>query len=259
MRTWYALRMTYAPPRSQGNLTERRTVRRWWRRPWIAPLGFLVVVFLAFSLPPYLTLDPTQARVESTFAWHYPLLVAHVLLGSVAMIACWFQIWPWLRQRHWLAHRRIGRVYVFAGALPAGVVGLILGANTPFGPVLRVSNVMMALLWLTCTVTGYVMVRRGRYAEHRRWMIRSFALTMSIILNRFVAVAAYVALSPGLETTFAGNEVLMVQSIAGITGWVSWVSALLAAEWWLERHPTPAEPELGARAPEPAFMTSSTG
>ncbi|HEY5846404.1 MAG TPA: DUF2306 domain-containing protein [Microlunatus sp.] len=218
--------------------------QRWWRRPWMAPLGFLVIAFLAFSLPPYLSLDRAQARVQSPWEWHYPLLVAHVLVGSVAMVTCFLQIWPWFRRRHWTAHRRIGRVYVFGGALPAGVVGLVLGATTPFGPVLQVSNIVMALLWLTCTVTGYVMVRRGRYAEHRRWMIRSFALTMSIILNRFVAVAAVIVLSPELDRTFAGNETWMVQSIAGITGWLSWVLALLAAEWWLERRPLPAEPGL---------------
>ena len=34
-------------------------------------------------------------------------------------------------------------------------VGLILAVNTPFGPVLKVSSVLMALLWLGCTLTGF--------------------------------------------------------------------------------------------------------
>jgi hypothetical protein len=29
-------------------------------------------------------------------------------------------------------------------------------------------------------------------------------------------------------------------SVAGITGWLSWVTALLVAEWWLERRPDPS-------------------
>jgi hypothetical protein len=214
--------------------------RPWWRRPWLVPLAVLVASFLAFSLPPYLSLDPGRSRVPSTFLLHYPLLVAHVLFGSVALVAAMFQIWPWFRQHHQTAHRRIGRVYVLAGALPAGAVGIILGVGTPFGPFIRVSNVMMALLWLAFTVTGFVMARRGRYAEHRRWMIRSFALAYSIILNRFIGVAAFLALNPQLDSTFQSNEEWMVQAVAGITGWLSWVSALLAAEWWLERRPDPS-------------------
>jgi uncharacterized membrane protein len=185
-------------------------------------------------------LDPARSRVPSTFVLHYPLLVAHVLFGSLALVAAMFQVWPWFRQHHQTAHRRIGRVYVLAGALPAGIVGLILGVATPFGPFIRVSNVMMALLWLAFTVTGFAMARRGRYAEHRRWMIRSFALAYSIILNRFVGVAAFLALNPQLDNTFQGNEEWMVQAVAGITGWLSWVAALLVAEWWLERRPDPS-------------------
>jgi len=211
--------------------------RRWWRRPWVAPLALVVVVFLAFSIPPYLTLDPAQSRVPQPqgFPAHYRLLVAHVLFGSIAMVTCGFQIWPWFRRRHPAAHRIMGRVYVFGGVLPGGLLGLAIGAVSPFGPVIRVSNVLLALLWLGFTIAGVRMARQRRLVEHRRWMIRSFALTMSIITNRFWAVIATVSLLPQLPTTFGGNETLMVQAIAGLSGWLGWVTTLLAAEWWLER------------------------
>ena len=62
--------MTYAtsPPKSR----------------WL-PLALAVVVvsFLAYSLPPYFT---GGTRVPATFALHYPLLVAHVMFASVAMV-----------------------------------------------------------------------------------------------------------------------------------------------------------------------------
>ena len=72
-------------------------------------------------------------------------------------------------------------------------------------------------------------------------MIRSFALTCSIILNRFVAVGVFLVLQPQQSTTFAGNETWFVQVTAGITGWLSWTVALLLAEWWLEGRPYPAD------------------
>jgi hypothetical protein len=168
----------------------------------------------------HLSLDPARSRVPQpgTFTVHYPLPVAHVLFGSVAMVTCGFQVWPSFRRRYPAVHRVIGRTYVFGGVIPAGMLGIVIGAVSPFGPVIRASNVLLAIVWLTVTLTGYRMARQRRFADHRRWMIRSFVLTMSIITNRVWAVIATVALMPQLPTTFQGNETLMIQSIAGLAG-----------------------------------------
>jgi uncharacterized membrane protein YozB (DUF420 family) len=210
------------------------------RRSWVLlPLFLVVVAFLIYALPPYLTGDPSRSRipVAGNVGAYYPLLVAHVVCGAIAMLAACLQIWPWLRARYPDAHRRIGQVYVFAGVLPAGAMGLVLGALTPFGPVLRASNVVLAIVWLTVTLTGYRAGRRFRVADHRRWMIRSVVLTFSIITNRVWAVIWVIALVPQLQTTFGGNEALMVQAIAGLSGWLGWVLPLLAAEWVLDARP----------------------
>jgi hypothetical protein len=129
----------------------------------------------------------------------------------------------------------IGRIYVVGGVLPAGVLGLTIGAVSPFGPVIRASNVLLAAVWLTVTIVGFTMARQRRFVEHRRWMIRSFALTMSIVTNRAWGVIAYIVLLPQLETTFGGSEAMMRYTIAGLAGWLGWVIPFLVAEWWLER------------------------
>lgn len=210
--------------------------RKWWQRPWIVPLGFFAVAFIAFSLPPYLTGDRAQARVQQPeFAWHYPLLVLHVAFASIAMITCVLQVWPWLRQRHRNVHRVAGRIYVFAGVLPAGLSALAISVITPFGPAAQTSNLMMAPLWLLFTYNGYRTARQRRFVDHRKWMIRSFALTMSIITNRIWTVVMIIWLSPQFETTFHGDDKLLTYSIAGATTWLGWTIPLLIAEWWLQR------------------------
>ena len=107
--------------------------------------------------------------------------MTHVVCGSIAILAACLQIWPWLRQRYPDLHRRTGQIYVFAGVLPAGAIGLVIGALTPFGPVLRASNVLLAHRLADGHVTGYRAGRQYRLADHRRWMIRSVVLTLSII------------------------------------------------------------------------------
>jgi len=215
--------------------TEVRRPTPWVRRPWVFPLGLLVAAFLAFSLPPYLGLDPAQSRIPAPTGWYYPVLVTHIGFATVAMVTCALQIWPWLRQKHPAVHRRTGRVYVFAGAIPASIAGFTIALAVPFGPVGAVSNVLLATLWFGCTVQGYRMARARRFGEHRRWMVRSFALCMSIISNRIWGVVWSVVLAPQLDTTFGGSELAMGQAIAGITTWTGWVLPLLVAEWWLGR------------------------
>jgi hypothetical protein len=230
---------------------------RWWQRPWIVPLASISIIFVAFSLPPYLSLNPERSRVPQPddFAAHYPLLVAHVVFGAVALLTASPQVWPWFRQRYPVAHRLIGRVYVWGGVLPAGIIALPIGALSPFGPLARVSTVLMASLWLFFTVTGYWMARRHRYVEHRRWMIRSFALTASTITNRLWAVIGFLVLSPQLDTTFEGSEKMLTWTIAGLSTWLGWVIPLLIAEWWLDRGESVRH---GARLPV-SVVRSATG
>jgi uncharacterized membrane protein YozB (DUF420 family) len=207
-----------------------RPTKRWWARPWVVPLMLVALLFLAFSLPPYTTLNPQLSRVPSTFPLHYPLLVAHISFASIAMITSCLQIWPWFRQHHPVAHRRIGRVYVFVGVLPAGLSALVIGAASPFGPVLAASDVMLALLWLTFTLVAFRMARKRRFADHRRWMIRSFALTFSIITNRIWGIVLVIALFP---PGAAGPTPEQVASVAPMGAWLGWTTILLLAEWWI--------------------------
>jgi CDP-diglyceride synthetase len=196
----------------------------------------LALAFISYSLPPYLTLDPTRSRIvpPAGVPGYYALLVAHVIFGSVAMIAACLQVWPWLRRERPVVHRRLGVVYVLGGVVPAGLMGLTIGAVSPFGPVISASNVVLAIVWLTVTITGFRAGRRHSWVEHRRWMIRSVVLTFSVITNRVWTVVWVIVLIPQLNTTFGGNERLMIQTIAGLSGWLGWVIPLVVTEWRLE-------------------------
>ncbi|SRR6184192_3111574 len=220
--------------------TETRTALveprpKWWRRPWLAPLAVVVAAFLVYSVPPYLTLDPARSRVPAPpgFAAHYWFLVAHILFGTVAIVGVLLQIWPWLRRTHPVAHRRIGRVYVFGGALPAGVMAATIGAVSPFGPVIATVDVVAALLWLGFTTAGWRAVRQRRYADHRRWMIRSFAMCMHTLLTRALSPLGFLLVMPRM----GDDQGAMILSAATVSGVLSVLTLLLLSQWWLDRKP----------------------
>lgn len=221
-----------APDPPGGVVGNRRQLR------WMLPLVIVSGAFVAFSLPPYLTFDPSRARLPGLregFPLYYPLLVMHILFGSVALLAGCLQVWPWLRRHHPVVHRMSGRVYLFGGVLPAGIAVLGVAPLSSTGFVSQVGNTLLALLWLPITIAGYRRARQRRFAEHREWMIRSFALTTSIVMNRLWLVALLVVLSPQVDTRFGGDQDAMLIAAAGASVWLSWVVNLLVAEWWLQR------------------------
>jgi uncharacterized membrane protein len=199
-------------------------------RKWLAPgLAVIVVAFLAFSLPPYVT---GGTRVPATFALHYPLLVGHVMFASVAMVAAVIQIWPRLRARHRVLHRRVGRIYVYT-AIPAAVCAMVIGVATPFGPFLAVSNVFLASLWLWFTVNGYLAARQRRFADHRRHMVLSATLALSIVTNRIWTPVLFIALHPLQDSLFGGNAEHFLWFAAGLGAWLGWTVPFLAVRRWL--------------------------
>ncbi len=201
------------------------------------PVGVLTVVFLAFALPPYLGLDPAQARLPmpSDVPWFYPALVAHIGFGSIALLTATMQIWPWLRRTHPAVHRWSGRAYLALGVLPGGLAALSVAPFTVSGgPTGQVANSLLALLWLATAVAGYRAARARRYAEHREWMIRSVALAFSIVANRPWSIICIAVFAPGAITGGPVDPVALSHA-AGVSAWLSWVVNLLVVEYWLHR------------------------
>ena len=207
------------------------------RPRWLAlGLALIVVAFLAFSLPPYFT---GGTRVPATFVLHYPLLVAHVMFASVAIVAAVVQIWSRLRERHPRLHRCVGRVYVLA-AIPAAACAMVIGAATPFGPLLAVGNVVLAALWLWFTINGFLAARQRRFADHRRHMVRSATLALSIITNRIWTPVLFITLQPLQDSVFDGNAEHYLWFVAGLGAWLGWTIPLAVVQWWLNKRPAMA-------------------
>ncbi|MEX5721697.1 DUF2306 domain-containing protein [Geodermatophilus maliterrae] len=204
------------------------------RRPnvWLPLLVLLVAAFLLVSLPRYLSLDPAQSLVpvNEGAPLHYPMVVAHVLFGSVALVTACLQLWPSLRRTRPAVHRWSGRVYVFGGILPSALLAVVIA---PLGP-LNLLGALGATTWglvaLVTTVVGLVAARRRRLAEHRRFMLYSFATAIAILTNR--AMFLLLMSVPGIPHD---------PGLAGAVGgfWAGWLINLGVAHWWLHRHPVP--------------------
>lgn len=187
---------------------------------WILCLGVALVSWrwMAFGVAASMEfmLHHAQARPLAFYA--------HVGLAPVALALLPFQFWSRLRGRRPALHRWLGRVYGLS-ILLSGLGGLYLALTTQAGPVAALGFCLLAVLWLAVTARAVQLAMARRIAEHRRWMIRSAALTFAAVTLR-LELPVLIALF-GFDTGYT------------IVGWLCWVPNLLVAEWYLAR-PRPA-------------------
>jgi len=156
----------------------------------------------------------------------YPWIFLHAGGAATALLVGPFQFLPRLRARWPKVHRWTGRTYVM-GCLSGGLAGLIMAAGSTAGPVGQSGFATLAVLWIAINAQAWRLALQGRYAEHRRWMIRSFALTFGAVTLRL-----YLPIAPLLGFSFMDGY----RAVA----WLSWVPNLIAAEIYLARSARPA-------------------
>lgn len=166
----------------------------WWARIrgqwWVGALAVYCLGFSALSELEYLPFDPALSRIpiRADVPLHFPLLALHVVTGGVALSLAWLQVWPWLRDGHPRVHRILGRIYFFGGVFPSMVLAYPVAVLTPVGQSQRIALLVLAVLWTTTAVAGFRAAVQGRYADHRRWMLRNVAVTMVIVTSRFLTM-----------------------------------------------------------------------
>ncbi len=205
-----------------------RRTRRWWNRPWLIPLALLLTAFLVWKVPPWLGAERAQLPLNPGVPPHYAIMILHIGFGTIAFATVCLQLWPWLRAKHRKIHRISGRLYVFAGMLPTAVLSVVLifaGPLTVFG---KIGTAVWATLSIFTTVMGFIRARQRRFADHRRWMLYSFAMVTNVITSR--AIAYLVLYLPGI-----GPDIISFTQFQVEGPWLSWMVNLALVYWWLRR------------------------
>jgi uncharacterized membrane protein len=152
---------------------------------------------------------------------HLGALTVHAGFAATALILGPFQFMPRLRRTRPRLHRRIGTAYV-ACCLVAGLAGLLLAFGATTGPISTTGFGLLAVIWFGVTAQAWRLAVARRFAEHERWMIRSFALTLAAVTLRL-----YLPLSAVLPMD--GDDAYRAISF------LCWVPNLIAAELFLAR------------------------
>lgn len=187
---------------------------------------FLLAVFAIFdgtgALRYALPHVPFPAPLENFFR-HRIALGVHAFCGGIALLAGPLQFLPRFRTRHWRAHRVLGRIYA-AGVLAGGTASLIVALHAQTGRVASAGFLGLGIAWLATTIIAVRYILLGKQEEHRRWMIRSYALTAAAITLRI-----YLPLSFAMHLRF--------EEAYPAIAWLCWIPNLLGAELYLRLAP----------------------
>lgn len=178
-------------------------------------LGVAAYGLLAYAFMPLGSVvhpDMKQAFVQNGTA-----IYVHVFTAVLAMALGPLQFSAGIRQNHPKFHRWSGRIYLGVGVLVGGLAGLYIAQNAYGGLVSQLGFSLLALLWLYTGLRAYLSVRSGAIDEHRKWMVRNFALTLAAVTLRLYVPVSVVA---GFEFVVAYQ----------VIAWLCWVPNLLIAE-----------------------------
>jgi uncharacterized membrane protein len=152
---------------------------------------------------------------------HLGALTLHASFAGTALLIGPFQFVAGLRARHASLHRRMGTVYVLC-CLLGGAAGFVLAFGTTAGPLAMAGFAALAPTWIYATARAWRYARAREFTAHRRWMIRSFALTFAAVTLRI-----YLPISMALAIPYAHAY--------PVIAWLAWVPNLIVAELYIRQ------------------------
>lgn len=155
----------------------------------------------------------------------------HIVPGLIYLLGAPFQLSPRFRRRHLTLHRRLGRALIACGSFSV-ILAFVIGISHPFGGWTEgAATVAFGLWFLGCLFAAFAAARRRDFGQHRRWMIRAFAVGIGIATIR-LWTGVFIALHHAMTSEPPNGP---VASTFGLAFWLGFAVNVAVGEWWLRR------------------------
>jgi uncharacterized membrane protein len=187
-----------------------------------ALLGFLLVLMILITVPYFAFDDHTaflrikQSMIDNSI-WKTSFYI-HVLTSCFSIIAGFTQFSKQILRKNARLHRTIGKMYVVVVLLLSGPSGFVMALYANGGILSQTAFTILSVLWMYFTYKAFDAARNRDFAEHEKFMIRSFALTLSAITLRAWKYILVLTFRPPPMDAYM------------IVAWLGWVPNLIIAE-----------------------------
>ena len=167
----------------------------------------------------FLMIKQTEVTDRPEYLW---LFYTHVYTSIFVLLSGFLAI---LRKDLGLKnfHRNAGKVYIFLILILSAPSGIYMGFFANGDIYSKISFVILGSLWWFTTFRAYQFARQKKFKQHKQWMWRSFALTLSAVTLRMWKVIIVYLFHP--------NPMDVYQIIA----WLGWVPNLLFVEYLIKK------------------------
>jgi uncharacterized membrane protein len=183
---------------------------------YVLALGVAAYGIVGYGVMPLGSL--VHPDMKAKFIAHPLGVYLHVFAAAVALLTGPFQFSTRLRSARIQLHRWMGRAYLGLGVLIGGLSGLYISQFAFGGAIASLGFATLAVFWLYTGLRAFLAIRRREIAEHRKWMVRNFALSFAAVTLRLYIPASQIA---GVDFAVAYPAI----------AWLCWVPNLLIAEW----------------------------
>jgi len=191
---------------------------------WLIIISFFTYLMVNIVLPYTSWRDDvdfllTKSEVVQR-VYYMASFYAHIFSSCIILFCGAFLFSNVVLRRFKKLHRYLGRLYVGLVLIVSAPSGLVMAVHANGGIKAQTSFVLLSVLWWLFTYKGFKTAVQGNFIAHRKWMMRSYALTLSAVTLRVMQMilGSYFYLDPVSQYIFVA--------------WGSWMFNLFLIEFY---------------------------
>ena len=184
-------------------------------------IGLYPLIYVLVNMDGQGLLGSKNPEVLSNKVWQIAFY-SHIYFGGISLLTGWSQFSKKLRAKRLKLHRFLGKNYVVA-VLISAIAGFYAAIYANGGIIAILGFGFLAIGWFYTTLNAYTTIKRKEIQKHRKWMIRSYSLTLAAVTLRL-----WMPILPNLLGISFDDSYIIIS-------WLCWVPNIIIAEIYIRK------------------------